>query len=69
MKAVSEELGNTPAVARGSYVDPRVVRAYENNVTIAPALRRAARKLSAATRQQIIEQATARMITRIDKSG
>jgi len=46
-----------------------VVRAYENNVTIAPALRRAARKLSAATRQQIIEQATARMITRIDKSG
>ncbi|MBV9092102.1 MAG: DNA topoisomerase IB [Mycobacteriaceae bacterium] len=69
MKAVSEELGNTPAVARGSYVDPRVVRAYENNVTIAPALRRAARKRSAATRQQIIEQATARMITRIDKSG
>ena len=27
MKEVSEALGNTPAVARGSYVDPRVVRA------------------------------------------
>ncbi|MGH3967897.1 MAG: DNA topoisomerase IB, partial [Mycobacterium sp.] len=29
MKEVAEELGNTPAVARGSYVDPRVVTGYE----------------------------------------
>ena len=67
MKAVSEELGNTPAVARGSYVDPRVVRAYEGGVTIAPALRRADRERSAAARQQIVERATARMITSIDR--
>ena len=69
MKAVAEELGNTPAVTRGSYVDPRVVRAYEDRVTIAPALRRAERERSAATRQQIIERATVRMITRIDKTS
>jgi DNA topoisomerase-1 len=69
MKAVAEELGNTPAVARGSYVDPRVVRAYEDRVTIAPALRRAERERSAAARQQIIERAAARMITRIDKTS
>ena len=69
MKAVAEELGNTPAVARGSYVDPRVVRAYEDRVTIAPALRRAERERSAAARQQLIERATARMITRIDKAS
>lgn len=68
MKAVSEELGNTPAVARSSYVDPRVVRAYEGGVTIAPALRRADRERSAATRQQIVEQAAARLITRADKN-
>ena len=67
MKAVAEELGNTPTVARGSYVDPRVVRAYGSGVTIAPTLRRADRKRSPAARQELIERATARMITRVDK--
>jgi hypothetical protein len=36
-------------------------------VTIAPSLRRADRKRSVAARQEIIERATARMITRIEK--
>ncbi len=35
MKEAAEELDNTPAVARGSYVDPRVVEGYEAGVTIA----------------------------------
>ena len=43
MKEVAEALGNTPAVARGSYVDPRVVAGYESEVTIAAASKRAAR--------------------------
>ena len=43
MKEVSEELGNTPAVARGSYVDPRVVEGYEKGMTIAAGVRRADR--------------------------
>ncbi|PRY33742.1 DNA topoisomerase IB [Umezawaea tangerina] len=34
MREVAEELGNTPAVARRSYVDPRVVRAFEGGRTI-----------------------------------
>src|SRR5262249_40685647 len=42
MKEVSEELGNTPAVARSSYVDPRVVEGYESGLTIAAGARRAA---------------------------
>lgn len=29
MREVADLLGNTPAVARGSYVDPRVVEAFE----------------------------------------
>jgi DNA topoisomerase-1 len=33
MKQVAEKLGNTPAVARASYVDPRVVEAYESGET------------------------------------
>jgi DNA topoisomerase-1 len=36
MRTVAEELGNPPAVARGSYVDPHVVQACESGVTIGP---------------------------------
>ncbi|MFK4089595.1 DNA topoisomerase IB [Kribbella sp. NPDC020789] len=35
---VSTHLGNTPAVARSSYVDPRVIAQYENGRTIARAI-------------------------------
>lgn len=31
VKKVAKKLGNTPAVARSSYIDPRVIEAYENN--------------------------------------
>jgi DNA topoisomerase-1 len=36
MRDVSAELGNTPAVARRSYVDPRVLKAYAAGRTIDP---------------------------------
>jgi len=34
MREVAQELGNTPTVARKSYVDPRVTRAYRSGVTV-----------------------------------
>ncbi|HET9187427.1 MAG TPA: DNA topoisomerase IB, partial [Acidothermaceae bacterium] len=37
-KEVAGYLGNTPAVCRKSYVDPKVVDLFEQGVTIAPAL-------------------------------
>jgi DNA topoisomerase-1 len=37
MRAASDELNNTPAIARKSYVDPRIVDAYDGGVTIDPA--------------------------------
>ena len=40
IREVAEFLGNTPAVARASYVDPRVIDRFEEGVTIAPALER-----------------------------
>jgi DNA topoisomerase IB len=40
MEQVGEQLGNTPAVARRSYVDPRVVEGFEDESTIEPALDR-----------------------------
>jgi DNA topoisomerase I len=38
MKAVAEYLGNTPSVARKSYVDPRVVDLFNDGITISPKL-------------------------------
>ena len=38
VKEVAAELGNTPAVARASYVDPRLLDRYEEGVTITPRL-------------------------------
>ncbi len=37
MRAAAQELGNTPAVARASYVDPRVVDHFDQGRTIDPA--------------------------------
>lgn len=36
VKDVAEELGNTPAVCRASYIDPRVVDLWERGETIRP---------------------------------
>lgn len=65
MKEVSEELGNTPAVARSSYVDPRVMQAYEKGVTIAAAARRAQKEKDENAAQAILEKGTATMIRRV----
>jgi DNA topoisomerase I len=67
MKEVAEELGNTAMVARSSYVDPRVVRAYEDELTIASAVRRAARTKRPDERQAILERSTARLIRKVAK--
>jgi DNA topoisomerase IB len=38
VREVADYLGNTPAVARASYIDPRVIELYEGGFTIASAL-------------------------------
>jgi DNA topoisomerase IB len=67
MKEVAEELGNTPAVARGSYVDPRVVTGYEQGLTIGAALRRADRVRRPDAAQDVLEKATRMLIRRVAK--
>ena len=67
MKEVAEELGNTPAVARSSYVDPRVVEGYESGLTITAGARRAARAKKPTERQEILERSTARLIRKVAK--
>ena len=42
IKEVAHYLGNTPAVCRASYIDPRVFDAYEGGLIIGPAVQKAA---------------------------
>ncbi len=64
MDEVAAALGNTLAVARASYVDPRVVTAFENGTTVAAALRRASRADSADVEREVIDRAVIRMLRR-----
>lgn len=64
MRAVSEELGNTPAVARASYVDPRVVRAWAEGRTIRAALRRAGKCGDPDESRAVVERAVIRLLRR-----
>ncbi len=63
MREVSEALGNTPAVCRSSYVDPRLVEAYRGERTIAAALPRAGR-LDGDEARAVLEKACARLLSR-----
>jgi DNA topoisomerase I len=69
MREVAEELGNTPAVARGSYVDPRIVVGYRQGLTIAAAAQRAERARRADVGQRILEKATRLLVRRIAKGA
>jgi DNA topoisomerase-1 len=60
MKEVASFLGNTPTLARSSYVDPRVIDAYEEGRTIARSTRRTFD--SSDERQAALERATLRLI-------
>jgi len=48
VKEVSHYLGNTPAVCRASYIDPRVFDAYQGGLIIRPALEAAAEEAAEA---------------------
>ena len=60
MKEVAEFLGNTPALARSAYVDPRVIEAYESGSTITNAARRSFK--TSDERQAALERATLRLL-------
>jgi DNA topoisomerase I len=61
MVEVSEYLGNTPTIARASYVDPRVVDRYESGETVADAVRR--RFSTPEARQAALERAVLRLLS------
>ena len=65
VKAAVEEvatyLGNTPAIARGSYIDPRVLDLYENGTTITTP--RVTARTSPMRRQELLEKAVLDLLT------
>jgi DNA topoisomerase-1 len=64
VREVAEYLGNTPAVARASYIDPRVIDLYDDGVTIAPVLHRLgeAQDFGEPATHGVIEAAVLRML-------
>jgi DNA topoisomerase-1 len=60
MVQVSTYLGNTPAIAKASYVDPRVVDLYQDGVTIGDVVRTEFQ--SAEERQEAIEAAVLELL-------
>ena len=63
VKEVAHYLGNTPAVARASYIDPRMFDRYRDGKTIAHALPLAAEDGDAPAIQGPIEEAVLDLIT------
>lgn len=64
VKEVAHYLGNTPAVARASYIDPRVFDRFRDGQTIAPALVAAAHPEEDATAiQGPVEEAVLELLT------
>ncbi|MCF6743764.1 DNA topoisomerase IB [Blastococcus sp. KM273128] len=62
-KRVSEQLGNTPAVCKASYVDPRVVDRFEHGETVADALQEADEADADRDTQKVLEQAVCRLLS------
>ncbi|MEG9226778.1 DNA topoisomerase IB [Aeromicrobium sp. Sec7.5] len=65
MKETAEHLGNTPAVARSSYVDPRVVDLFEQGVTLGDtALGKRRRIAAGAPVPRVLERSVLRLLRR-----
>ncbi len=60
MSDVAEYLGNTPRIARASYVDPRLIDFFERGTTIAPTLRRT--PTSGGVDRERVERAVLRLL-------
>ena len=60
---MSEQLGNTPAVCKASYVDPRVVDKFENGETVRDAVRKADDVEGDRDTQKVLEAAVCQLLS------
>jgi DNA topoisomerase IB len=63
VKEVAHYLGNTPAVARASYIDPRTFDRYQDGITIAGMLPRLAEEAGGTAIQGDVEAAVLELLT------
>lgn len=63
IEEVADTLGNTPAVCRDSYIDPRVITRYKRGATIASALKRLGQGTQDFAERSGIERAVIRLIS------
>ncbi len=63
IKEVAHYLGNTPAVARSSYIDPRVLERFEDGLTIEPVLSQLGEDGEATAIQGPVEEAVLDLLT------
>jgi DNA topoisomerase IB len=68
VKEVAHYLGNTPAVARASYIDPRVIDRFHEGVTIGPVLPQLGADDEATAIQGPVEEAVLDLIVDGDES-
>jgi DNA topoisomerase IB len=71
MREVSSYLGNTPAVCRSSYVDPRVVDHFRAGATILPALDRlpSRESITALSQREAVERAVLALLGDEEQRG
>ena len=72
VKEVAGYLGNTPAVCRASYIDPRVIDAYQGGLIIRPALEEVAEEMhpeQLPIHARAIEEATLDLVTGVGSSA
>lgn len=63
VEQVAARLGNTPAVTKDSYIDPRVFQAFEDGMTI-PAIRRTMSRMRPRTYLSVEEQCVLKVLRR-----
>lgn len=61
VKSVAKRLGNTPAIARSSYIDPRVISAFDNKETL-PKLKHAMTKMKPRKYMTVEEQCVMKLL-------
>jgi DNA topoisomerase IB len=71
VREVADYLGNTPAVARRSYIDPRVIRGYQHGITVAAAVGKLGQTVLPGELATIgpFERSVARMLAKVDSGG
>ena len=65
VKQVAEELGNTPAVCRSSYIHPAILTAYEKGITLAEFQPRNGRSIRKVARLEPEEKALIRLFKQL----